>query len=338
MRRTFHPALANGPDGDPALLVRIRGSRRSLLFDLGEIPTLSPRELLTISHIFVSHAHMDHFAGFDRLLRVALGRERPIHLFGPEGFIDRVGHKLGGYTWNLAESYTNDFRLEVTEVPASGPSRHARFRVQTGFRREEGDSKSHPDGKLVAEPTLEVRAAVLDHHTPCLAFALTEPEHLNIWPNRLAERGLVTGDWLDTFKEAVRRGEPDDRAIPVAWREGADKPATLPLGELRETILSRSRGQKVAYVVDSLFSEPNATHITELAAGADRLYIETAFLEEDAGRAQATRHLTASQAGELARRAGVGELVPFHFSSRYQGRYSELEAQARAAFRGDSPG
>jgi ribonuclease Z len=48
--------------------------------------------------VFVSHAHMDHFAGFDRLLRVTLGRDKSIALFGPAGFIDRVEHKLAGYT------------------------------------------------------------------------------------------------------------------------------------------------------------------------------------------------------------------------------------------------
>jgi ribonuclease Z len=37
---------------------------------------------------------MDHFAGFDRLLRVCLHRTTPLHLIGPAGFADRVEHKL----------------------------------------------------------------------------------------------------------------------------------------------------------------------------------------------------------------------------------------------------
>ena len=333
MRPTFLPSLANGPAGDPALLVRIRNARRALLFDLGDLAALAPRQLLTVSHAFVSHAHMDHFAGFDRLLRVAVGRQRTIHLFGPEGFTDRVAHKLAGYTWNLVANYTNDFRLEVAEVPESGPGRRARFRVGTGFEREEQPPARLRTGCLVAEPALEVHARVLDHHTPCLAFALAEPDHLNVWPNRLAERGLVPGDWLDGLKQAVRSGAEDDRAIPVEWRNGCAGPATLPLGELRDTVLSRSRGQKIAYVVDALYSEANAARILELASGADRLYIECAFAQADAARAAATRHLTARQAGELARRAGVRELVPFHFSSRYEGHYGEIEAEALAAFR-----
>lgn len=333
MRPTFLPTLANGPTGDPALYVGLRHQRRALLFDLGELPALSPRQLLAVSHVFVSHAHMDHFAGFDRLLRVILGRDRTVHLFGPAGFADRVGHKLGGYTWNLTASYTNDLRLEVTEVLASGAGTRARFRVGTGFQRE--DLAPATGGPLVSEAGLRVRATVLDHRTPCLAFALSEPDHLHVWPNRLRERGLVAGPWLATLKALVRQGAPDDRPVPVTWQHPAGRPLTLPLGELREGLLSRGRGQKLAYVVDALYSEANARRITELAAGADHLYIEAAFSEADADRAAARHHLTARQAGELACRAGVRELVPFHFSSRYQGHYQRLTQEALAAFHAD---
>lgn len=333
MQPTLLPTLVNGTTGDPALHIRRRHGGPGLLVDLGELAGLSSRQLLAVGYVFVSHAHMDHFAGFDRLLRVALGRDRTIQMFGPQGFVDRVGHKLGGYTWNLVGSYTNDFTLVVTEVPEAGLGRRARFRVGTGFEREPLEPTEPSDGLLMAEPGLEVRTTVLDHGTPCLAFALQEPEHLAVWPNRLAEMGLVPGDWLQALKSAIRADAPEDRAIPVAWADPDGQPPTLPLARLRDGLISRSRGQKLAYVVDARFSDANAERIAELAADADRLYIEAAFLERDAERAAATRHLTARQAGELARRAGVNALVPFHFSSRYEGNFQALEQEALAAFR-----
>ena len=57
---------------------------------------------------------MDHFIGFDHLLRIFLARELHLDLFGPPGIIANVRGKLAGYTWNLIESYP--FTLTVHEV------------------------------------------------------------------------------------------------------------------------------------------------------------------------------------------------------------------------------
>jgi ribonuclease Z len=87
-------------------------------------------------------------------------------------------------------------------------------------------------------------------------------------------------------------------------------------------------------VVDAAFHESNIARIVELARGADQLFIETAFLDEDAELAAQRRHLTAAQAGTLARNAGAARVVPFHFSPRYDGREDELRRELEAAWRG----
>ncbi len=68
MRCLFEPRLVNEAFGEPGLYVDFRDERRALLFDLGDIRVLPPRKLMRLSHVFVTHAHMDHFAGFDHLL------------------------------------------------------------------------------------------------------------------------------------------------------------------------------------------------------------------------------------------------------------------------------
>src|SRR5690606_19126049 len=137
------------------------------------------------------------------------------------------------------------------------------------------------------------------------------------------------------LKEAVARSESDETDIPVAWREpkpGA--PPALPLGRLKRDVLEIAPGRKIAYVVDAAFTPENAEKITSLAAGAEVLFIETPFLQADAGHARARRHLTAWQAGTLARQARVKRLVTLHYSPRYSGRGDELEREALAAFHG----
>ena len=88
----------------------------ALLFDIGDISRLPTRKLLRISDVFVSHTHMDHFAGFDHLLRVCLGRDTGVRMYGPPDFIEQVGHKLHAYTWNLVENYAADFTVLVHEL------------------------------------------------------------------------------------------------------------------------------------------------------------------------------------------------------------------------------
>ena len=74
--------------------------------------------------------------------------------------------------------------------------------------------------------------------------------------------------------------------------------------------------------------------VIELAHGADVLYCESLYLEQEADKAWERYHLTAKQAGILARKAGVRELVVFHFSPRYTGMEESLRQEARAAFLG----
>jgi ribonuclease Z len=99
MRPTFSPERVNQPFGEPGLYVDYTFEKQALLFDLGDLTALPPKKLLRISEVFVSHAHTVHFFGFDRLLRICLGRNRAMRFYGPPGFSAQVGHKLAAYNW-----------------------------------------------------------------------------------------------------------------------------------------------------------------------------------------------------------------------------------------------
>lgn len=338
MRSIFDAHLVNPPFGDPGVYVDFRFQKRAILFDLGDNAPLAPRQLIRLTHAFVSHAHMDHFIGFDRVLRTCLGRESGIRLFGPPGFVGQVERRLGSYTWDRVDRYDPGLVLDVTEIDAGGRTRGARFRAREAFVREDLPAGRAPDGVLVDEAAFRVRCALLDHRTPCLGYALEERTHVNVWRTRLQAMGLEVGPWVGLLKTAAIEGVADDAPILAAWTEGerrVERP--LRFGDVKH-VLEFVPGRKLCYITDVLYHPRNVERMVALAEGADLLFIESVFLDADAPHAEQKQHLTAKQAGTIARLAGARLVEPFHFSPRYAGRSELLRAELEAARGGEARG
>ncbi|HET8759422.1 MAG TPA: MBL fold metallo-hydrolase, partial [Nitrospiria bacterium] len=204
---------------------------------------------------------------------------------------------------------------------------------RSGFDRRDAGARTITGGVLVDEEEFRVRGVLLDHKVPCLAFSLEETAHVNVWKTKLREMGFPTGPWLKELKRAVLRGDADETLFRVWWRtKETIEEGMVPLGVLKERALQIVPGQKIAYVVDVAYHEDNARAIVDLARNADTLFIEATFLHHDAERAADRSHLTARQAGLLARDAGVKVMVPFHFSPRYAGQGDQLRREAEQSF------
>ena len=332
-RPSFTVRLVNPPFHDPGLLFSFQYQRRAILFDLGDLHALSARDLLKISHVFVTHTHMDHFVGFDTLLRVCLGRDKELHLFGPSGFLDRVEGKLAGYTWNLVDEYAYNLHLRVTEVDEEG-CRTRQYRCKERFHRAGGDEETPFTRVLLQEPAFRIEAALLDHRIPCMGLSLIEELSVNIDKEALKGLGLPVGFWLTSFKKAVAEKKDPGHRFSVTWEEKGKilREKTFPLGELSEKIARISPGQKVTYLTDLLGSPENLEKALELARDADHLFVEAAFLDRDRETARTKCHLTAKEAGTLARKAGVKQMTLFHFSPRYTALEEEIRREAMEAF------
>jgi ribonuclease Z len=317
------PRLINGPFDDPGLYIDFHYGRRAILFDLGDLSPLSNRELMRVSHVFVSHTHIDHFAGFERLLRVCLHRPGPLHMVGPADFIERVEHKLQGFTWNLLDETSVDFRLHVGEFRENRLARLAMFAARTVFRRQDLAVPKLPDNVALSEDDFRIEAAALDHGIPSLAFGLRETVRVNVRRGVLESLGLPKGPWLSEAKSLIRTGAFDGELVVPGV-------GTVSLKELGHTLFFVGPGQSVVYVTDAGITEENRQKIIDLARDADQLFIEAVFLERDRALADASLHLTAWQAGQLARLSGVKDLTLFHHSARY---LEEPDALSREAFR-----
>jgi ribonuclease Z len=307
MKPVFHLKLINGYFDDPCLSVRIVHEKRGILFDLGVLNALGTSDFYKISDVFVTHTHMDHFIGFDTLLRAVLRRESPLNVYGPPSILPCVQGKLKGYTWNLIE----DYPIEINVFAYDGRKViHALFAAKSRFRKEIISIESS-DGMLLQEPLFTIRAAKMDHGIPCLAFSMEENFHININKALLTASGFSVGPWLNEFKRILREHPGEmERQIFVGGRK-------FRIQELSD-LAKITTGQKISYASDIGPHKKNIARLIPLIQGSDIFFCEAYFLNKDYQRAAERFHLTAKNAGAIAREAGVKKLALMHFSPKYR--------------------
>ncbi len=154
---------------------------------------------------------------------------------------------------------------------------------------------------------------------------------MNIINEGLESLNLKPGPWLSELKQALYT-----RTNPAAKFEvrnpGQPEPKNFTLGNLADQITRITPGQKITYITDVIYNDPNRDKIINFARNSDHLFIEAAFLDSDRQIAHGKGHLTARQAGELAARAGAKQFKIFHFSPRYTGQESLLYEEAFEAY------
>lgn len=308
MKPSFHHRLINSPYEDPAVYVRLFRERRALLFDCGDLRKLSLGEVLKITDVFITHTHIDHFIGFDTLLRSQLSHDKTLRLYGPEDIAGFVEGKLRGYAWNLIKDYP--LSLEVYAVSKAGIAKTT-YRATESFKpRDGGTLRLDEHGTILREQQLKARAVLLTHEIPSLGFRIEEDFHINVDKDAIERMGLSSGPWLRDLKDAIRRELPDDARIET------DEGRGVSLADLRHAIII-SEPQKITYIADTSPTKDNIARIVEFASGSTTLYCEAYFMEADRDRALERNHLTAAIAGKIGRDCGARQLIPFHFSPKY---------------------
>lgn len=314
--------LVNGSTGDPALFIDEAGRDNALLFDAGDNSALSLERLGDLEAVFVTHHHVDHFIGLDRIVRANLDRDKVLHVFGPQETIRRVYDRVKSYEYPFFEF--QKMTLSLHEI-LPGRRRSALLECSKHFREPEVDETAWNGEPLFETEASRVEGAFVDHTVPCLAFALAVKPALKPDPEKLAAGPLRPGPWVREVQKLARANAPGDTSVSA----GAER---HPLGMLVDNYFVETPGHRITYVTDTTWSDASRPALLALAEGAHRLYCDSFYAQAQLGQAEKYRHMTAPQAAELATLAGVEELVLIHFASRYRGRYELLLDEARAIF------
>jgi ribonuclease Z len=149
-------------------------------------------------------------------------------------------------------------------------------------------------GIIYENESILIEAIALDHDVDCYGYRLKEKDQLRVRPERLKAAGL-SGPLV---AELLKKGSVQIDGKTVRRHE---------IAEVRP-------GQSFALIMDTRLCEG----AQNLALGVDMLLCEATFMSTETALAKESGHLTASQAGTLARDAGVLKLVLGHFSQRYE--------------------
>lgn len=318
--------LVNGSVGDPVLFVDYPGKHDALLFDAGELGSLPLERLADLDAVFITHHHVDHFIGLDRVVRANLDTDKTLDIYGPEGTIRKVYDRVKAYEYQYFPF--QKISLRVHEL-LPGQRRRGELHCQRRFPEPEVEEEPWSGREVFDTGELTVEAVHVDHTVPCLAFALVERPGYHPDSEKIERSALKPGDWIAQALDMLRRGEPDQAELDIQG-------GRFKLGRLRDELFSKSPGGRVAFVTDTAWSEPVQKPLVALARRADRLYCDAFYLRAQQKQADRHRHMTAAAAADLAARAKVKELILMHFSRRYSGRYHELVEEARQGFENTS--
>ena len=228
--------------------------------------------------------------------------------------------KLQGYIWNICQNL--QLTIVVHEIL---PERILATTLESWRGFEATSVVEYPKSEILLDTgEFSIRYLQLNHKTPSFGYSFLETDSFNVQKDRLQSLGLEPGHWITTLK-----AQADDPGLQDTRLQVGDH--VYPIGFLSQTLLVRKKGIKFTYLTDFLFDEHSLADMTRFAWESDILFCEAAFLEQEREKARQTYHLTAKQAGMLARMAHVRYLVLFHISKRYQD-YTQLIEEAKTEF------
>jgi ribonuclease Z len=155
-----------------------------------------------------------------------------------------------------------------------------------------------------------VTAFMVSHRGPdCFGYLFEEPPRRPFLADKADTLGVPPGPIRRDLVQGKKVKLPDGKEV---------KPEDV-LGE-------EVAGTKYVHVGDT----GRTDDILEVCQDADALVIEATYLKEETEMARDFAHLTAGQAADLAKEAGVGQLILTHISRRYRER--DVVKEARAVF------
>jgi len=224
------------------------------------------------------------------------------HIFGLPGFLSSRSFQGGDEPLTIyGPKGIRDFVMTAMRVSGTRLSYPLRFEELSG------------DGVIFEDATFKVSCQHLEHRIEAFGYRVEEAAHPGeLQADKLKAMNIPSGPLYGQLKAGQTVTLPDGRTI-----NGQD-------------FLGAPQAGRIVTILGDTRQTPNAV---SLAQHADVLVHESTFGKDEGKLAHNYYHSTSTQAAQVAKKAGVHQLLLTHISARYTGKLSkELQKQAQQVF------
>lgn len=231
-----------------------------------------------------------------KITRILLTHWHGDHIFGLLGILSTLS--LSEYNKKLfiyGPKGTREFVKEILKI----------FNFQKNYEIVVEDVS----GEFFETENFYLEAKLMKHGIPTNAYCFVEKEQLRIDKNKLKKSG-ITGPIISELKKG--------KDILFEGKKFKAKDLTY-----------QEQGKKISFVLDTLENE----EIVSFVKNSDLLICEASFSSFEKEKAKEHLHLTAEQAGKIAKESNSKKLILTHISQRYEKNLKELEHDAKRIFK-----
>jgi len=162
--------------------------------------------------------------------------------------------------------------------------------------------------KIIETPDFYITSAQMKHGAPCLAYSFVEKDKLRIDKNKLKKIKIQEPRLIGQLTKGK----------PIKINKRIIKPNQLTY---------KQKGKKIAVILDTT-PNPNI----KIAKNAEILISEATYSDKQKDLAKEYKHLTASQAAQIAKKIKAKKLILTHISQRYDNKENTLLKEAKKIF------
>jgi len=166
------------------------------------------------------------------------------------------------------------------------------------------------EGKVFENEDFLIESEKMEHETPALAYSFIIKEKIRLDKDKLKKLKLPSSPLIGE----LRKG----KTIEINGKKIDGK-----------KLIYKEDGKKISFIMDTVLNK----NCDKIAKEADLLVCESTYSDEEEQLAKEHFHLTAGQAGRIAKNSEVKKLVLMHLSQKYEVNSKIILQEARKVFK-----